>query len=241
MSRNQLNQRQRTANDPLPLGSFSQTSLRYLTGTLGPLSQVISGGYGGGTYNHWFKVTLSTPGWIIIAKGGPRPKYIQVSAYDLNRNPIESRGVFDANSVETVNSEGDIIHPYVGHVMSAGSDLYNVFNPARLDRGDDMYFPLGVGEYLLCISSTRNERLDYAVGIVIEVADPTPFLLLEDFSRILFEDIIAESAVLLDTTESYTGAEEHEHSLSEWQTAWNREHPIDSPFPEVFVPLTTRP
>lgn len=241
MSRNQSNQRQRTADNPLVLGSFSQTSLRYLTGTLGPLSQVISGGYGGGTYNHWFQINLITPGWIIIAKGGPRPKYIQVSAYDLNRNPVEGRGIFDGASISTIDGEGNIVYPYVGHVMAAGSDLYNSFNAQRLDRGDDMYYPLGAGQYLICISSTRNERLDYSVGIVIEVADPFPFLLLEDFSRLLLEDTAEESSILLDITGGYTGAEEHEHSLSEWTIAWNREHPADEPFPSVFVPLTTRP
>jgi hypothetical protein len=125
--------------------------------------------------------------------------------------------------------------------MNAQSDLYNFYDPRRLDKGDDRYYPLGIGEYLLCVSSTRNEPLDYAVAIVIEVADPTPVLLLEDYSRLLYEDISEESFVLADTTPNYTGAENHEHSLTEWQTAWRRERQDYAPFPEVLIPLTTKP
>ena len=239
MARNQSTQRQRTAQDPLLIGSFNETSIRYLQGSLGPKSQVIAGGYGGGTYNHWFKVQLETPAWLIIANGPPRPQYIQISAYDLNRNPIEGRGIFDDDSIPT-NEEG-AFYPYVGHVMGAQSDTYNFFDPRRLDRGDDRYYPLEIGAYLLCISSTRNEPLDYAVALVVEVADPTPVLLLEDYSRLLFEDTPDESFILADTTENYTGAEDHEHSLTEWQTAWRRERQDYVPFPEVLVPLTTKP
>ncbi len=148
---------------------------------------------------------------------------MQVSAYDINRNPIQGRMIFGADSI-TIEKDGSLFNPYVGHVMAAGSDLYNNYDPRRLDKGDDMYYPLGAGEYLICVSSTRNERLDYAVGIVVEVADPTPFILLEDFSRLLFEDTAEESSVLADVTLDYTGSEDHEHSLAEWETAWRREH-----------------
>jgi hypothetical protein len=202
-------------------------------------AQYSNGGFGGGTYNHWFKVKLEAPAWIIITKGPPRPKYIQVSPFDLNRNPIEGRSIFDADSV-SVSTDGELFYPYVGHVMNAQSDLYNLYDPRRLDKGDDRYYPLEIGEYLLCVSSTRNERIEYAVAIVIEVADPTPVLLLEDYSRLLYEDT-EESFVLMDTTPNYTGAEDHEHSLTEWKTAWRRERQDYVPFPEVLVPLTTKP
>jgi hypothetical protein len=52
--------------------------------------------------------------------------------------------------------------------MGAQSDLYNTFVPARLDRGDERYYPLEAGGYLLCVSTTRNELLDYEVGLVVE-------------------------------------------------------------------------
>ena len=188
MARNQTSQRQRTQDNPLNLGSFSQTSLRYLKGTLGPVSKVIgrsdtwdtsNGGFGGGTYNHWFKITLLSNAWIITAKGPPRPKYIQVSAYDLNQNPIQERAIFDADSVSELVG-GEVYYPYIGHVMGAQSDLYNTFNPNRLDRGDDRYFVLPPGSYLLCVSTTRNEPLEYALGLVIEIQDVDFELLLEN-------------------------------------------------------------
>jgi len=185
--RNGTAQRQRTKDNPLNLGSFDQTSLRYLRGTLGPVSKPIgradtwdtsNGGYGGGTYNHWFVINLLRNAWLITAKGPPRPKYIQVAAYDLNQNPIQERAIFDADSIPEL-VQGEVYYPYVGHVMNAQSNLYNNFNPNRLDKGDDRYFVLPPGSYLLCVSTTRNEPLAYELGLVIEIEDLEPELLLE--------------------------------------------------------------
>ena len=238
----QTSQRQRTKDNPLLLGDFTQTSVRYLTGKLGPLNQVVQGGYGGGTMNHWFRINIATPAWIITRKGGPRPDYIQLSAYDLNYNPIQGRMIFQQDSLQTTNSVGQVFYPYIGHVMNAGSDLYNTFDPQRIDKGDDLYYALEPGSYMLCVSSTRNEPLDYSLGIIIEVADLNPFLILEDFSYFLLEDSTGnDEFILCDLSEAYTGSEEHDHSLSEWQAAWFREHQDTDKFPELFVPLATRP
>lgn len=301
-------QRQRTQDNPLDLGRFNTTSLRYLKGSLGPKNQLIgrrdtnqtsNGGFGGGTYNHWFKVTLEAPAWIITVKGPPRPQYIQVSAYDLNQAPIEGRNIFDADSVTQVN-ENTVYHPYVGHIMSAQSDLYNNFAVKRLDRGDDRYFTLNPGSYLICVSTTRNEPLDYELGLVVEIEDTvlellletggqdkfvyensldvantlsigptfiadytlppgfngyTPFLAtinsgvtvtISDNSTWLIDQgqysptaFVNQDFIILDTTENYTGQDEHQHSLSEWQQAWERDHQQDDRFPAVFIPLTT--
>ena len=237
--RNQSTQRQKTQKNPLNLGTFSQLSLRNLKGKLGPENRVIgsadtgfisNGGFGGGTYNHWFKIGLLDPGWLIFAKGGERPKYINLSTYDLNLNPIESRNVFDADSV-VMQSNGSFYHPYVGHVMAAQSDLYNLYNPNRLDKGDDRYFPLEVGEYLLCISSTRNEPISYEVAMVVEFPVTEFFLDLEDYTYLLYEDTV-ESYVEADVTDSYQEVDLHNHSLSDWDTDL---------FPAVLVPLTTQP
>jgi hypothetical protein len=241
-------QRQRTKSDPLLLGSFSQLSVRKLTGTLGPKNQVIgradtnfisNGGFGGGTYNHWFQIDLVSPAWIIIAKGGPRPQYINVSTYDLNHNPIEGRSIFDRDSVsEQVN--GDIYYPYVGHVMNKQSDLYNTFDPARLDRGDDRYYPLDAGSYLMCVSTTRNEPLAYEVAFVVEFPTTMFEILLEDYAYLLYEDT-QESYVIADTVSDYVENDLHTHSLSDWDEAWQREHQQGVPFPAVLVPLATQP
>jgi hypothetical protein len=303
MSRSSVSQPQRTQNNPLSLGTFSQTSLRYLKGTLGPQWKVIgradtgqtsNGGIGGGTFNHWFVVTLAEPGWIILAKGPPRPNYIQISAYDLDKTPIQGNPIFQADSVE-VNTNGDIYIPYLDTVMSAQSDLYNTFNRTRLDRGDDRYYPLGAGSYLICISSTRNETLEYELGVVIEFPVDEAFFELEDvdgsvclqeteidaaeivgpilsnlvisvnsFSETSCEiasgvTVTVNSGVTWYIGERIPAADYdnykiilevgndayydtvHDHSLSEWQDAWEREHQDTDRFPELFVPLTNRP
>ena len=231
-------QRQRTSNDPLPLGSFSATSIRLLTGNLGPVSRPNRGGYGGGSFNHWFKVKLETAGWIILANGSTKPKFINISAYDLNKNPIEGRAIFQADSIDQFNSEGLRQYPYLGTVQGAQSDSYHTFDSRRLDRGDDRYFALPVGEYLICISSVRNEPIDYSVGVVVEISDPFPVLLLEDFTRLLFEDTDI-SNIVCDTTPNFTGDDAHDHSLTEWKSAWSRERQENEPFPEFLTAYTT--
>ena len=297
-------QRQRTQNNPLVIGSFGQTSLRLLTGTLGPLNQVVGragttqydyAGHGGGTMNHWFQINLLTPAWIITRKGGPRPNYIQVSAYDLNRNPIEGRMIFQADSIVTTH-EGAPFYPYLGNVMGAGSDLYNTFERLRLDKGNDLYFPLEVGSYLICVSSTRNERLDYTLGLVVEVPTNDMFLLLEDidenflvqettldlnntiiigpifnsnytlatnFNAYTFDEATinsgftvtipatstwyigfvspeADDKFSLEGGPGYDGSSVHEHSLTEWTDAWQRERSPGDPLPDLFLPLVNR-
>jgi hypothetical protein len=71
-------------------------------------------------------------------------------------------------------------YPFFGHVSQSNADLYNTFNSSRIDKGDEMYYPLNRGKYLICISSTRNEPIDYEVGIVIEPRDTEVFILCED-------------------------------------------------------------
>jgi hypothetical protein len=241
-------QRQRTKENPLLLGNFEQLSVRKLTGALGPQNKVVgrsdtrfnsNGGFGEGTYNHWFQINLLSPAWIILAKGGSRPQYINVSAYDLNLNPIEGRAIFDSDSVsEQVN--GDIYHPYVGHVMNKQSNLYNQFFPNRLDKGDERYYPLGAGSYLLCVSTTRNEPLPYEVCLVVEFPTKIFDLLLEDYNYLLYEDVL-ESYIVADTVNEYVETGIHAHSLFEWDEAWKREHQQGDPFPTPLVPLTTQP
>ena len=192
MTRSQEAQRQRNQNNPLVLGSFDTTSLKYLKGRLGPANQLVgradtsqqsNGGFGGGTYNHWFQVNLKRNAWIIVAKSGPRPNYIQTSVYDLDKKPIEGRGIFQSDSV-SVSSGTGVFYPYLGTVMGAQSDLYNTFAPGRLDRGDERYYPLNAGGYLICISTTRNELLDYEVGLVVEFPITEMFIALEEENEI---------------------------------------------------------
>ena len=303
MSRSQATQPQRTQNNPLVLGSFSTTSVRRLRGSLGPKYQVVgradtryesNGGFGGGTYNHWFQINLEKPAWIIITKGPPRPKYIQVSAYDLNKTPFQGDPIFDADSIR-IQNDGTVYIPYLNTVTSSQSDLYNQFSNLRLDRGDERYYPLAVGSYLICVSSTRNEPIDYEVAVVVEFTPTEGFMALEDDDGALFitetkitveslqspvtVDVtlpalagaftntlceinsgvtvtIPETAtwligfadddgrvpgdqVLLEPVEGYYDTV-HDHSLSEWRTAWTQSHQDTDPFPDILIPLTNR-
>jgi hypothetical protein len=180
MSRNTLSlQNTRSVNNPFKLGTFSRTSLRYLTGKLGARNRVIKDGYGEGEYNHWFEISITEPAWIIAIKDGPRPKHINIGAFDLNRNPIEGRSIFDADSVAIENTVGKF-YPYLGTVMGAQSSIENNFNRLRLDRGDERYFPLAPGAYLLCVSATRHELIDYGVGLVVEFPSTFVLIALED-------------------------------------------------------------
>jgi hypothetical protein len=188
VARSQETQRQRSQNNPLLLGSFDTTTLKYLKGKLGPLNQLVgyadtnqqsNGGFGGGTYNHWFRIDLKSSAWIIVAKAGPRPTYIQTSVYDLNKNPIEGRSIFQADSIQTFEN-GEVFYPYLNTVMGAQSNLYSTFTLDKLDCGDERYYTLEPGGYLLCISTTRNEILEYEVGLVIEFPITQLFIALED-------------------------------------------------------------
>jgi hypothetical protein len=247
VARSQGAQRQRNQDNPLVLGSFATTSIRYLKGTLGPVNQVVgradtnqqsNGGYGGGSYNHWYQVNLQTNAWIIVVKAGSRPKYIQTTVYDLNRQPIEGRSIFQADSVSIPNKLSTY-YPYNSTAMGAQSDLYNISDIWRLDKGDERYYPLETGAYLICVSTTRNEPLPYEVGVVVEVTKKEAFIQLEDNETDLFitEDgftFLAEpgSDAYFDTV--------HDHSLSEWRESWEATHQDTDKFPEAFVPYTNR-
>jgi hypothetical protein len=122
--------------------------------------------------------------------------------------------------------------------MDAQSDLYNTFDPNRLDKGDERYYPLPQGTYLLCVSTTRNEPLSYEVAVVLEFVSGDFNLLLENFAYILLEN---DDFILNDHTETYVGQDAHDHSLAEWETAWQREHQADDKFPTFLVPFATVP
>ena len=174
MTNPNLSQRERSQFNPLNLGKFDRTSLRFLTSTLGMRSQIIQGGVGNNTYNNWFQVTLEKAGWIILIKGGTvlstsnttgQNLYqdvnsrLMLAVYDQNRNPIQGR---------IIQQEPDA---YRGNVAGAQSDLYNTFDSNRFDKGDEMFYELEPGNYLICVSATRNEEFNYGVGLVIDIND----------------------------------------------------------------------
>ena len=127
-------------------------------------SNIIRGGYGNNTYNNWFQVRLTDEAWIILIKAGSKlatentipaqqirsqtNNRFEFSVYDLNQVPIEGRSILD-NPFE-----------FRGQVAGAESDLYNTPNSqqgyALNSRGDEMFFPLAPGNYLICISVSKS-------------------------------------------------------------------------------------
>lgn len=230
-----LSQRERSKNNPLNLGTFSQTSLRLLTGSLGPKSEIIQGGYGNDTYNHWFQVNLNSPAWIIAIKAGSilstesldpatngsrlEKSRFQIAFYDQNKTPIQQQYINEYNT------------NYWRYVANSQSDLYNTTG----EVGDERFLFLGKGSYLLCISAVRNEAMKYAVGLVMQFPSVgNNVLITEDSSQtpIIQETVEDENLILLDSTEEWDITEQ-ESNLVDWQVAWARENP--GPFPAFFA------
>ena len=117
--------------------------------------------------------------------------------------------------------------------------IYNTFDLSRLDRGDERYYPLSAGSYLLCISTTRNELINYEIGLVIEFAPTELFIALEPFNNSLF---LTEDEFLIITDQEKDNFKAfHDHSLSTWQESWESTHQDTDKFPPAFIPFTNRP
>ena len=184
MSNPSVSQRERSQYNPLNLGTFDQTSLRVLTGSLGMRSQIVQGGYGNYTYNHWFQVTVPRPAWIICIKAGTKLTTSPVTPPNRFQD-IDSRFDVGVYAQDYSPLQGRMIlqepEQYFGHVAGAQSDLYNTYNPNASNEGNELFYELTPGNYLICVSATRNEPFDYALGLVIEFADDEEnFILTED-------------------------------------------------------------
>ena len=220
-------QRERSQYNPLNLGHFSQTSVRYITSVLGMRSQIIEGGVGNNTYNNWFQVSIDQPAWIILIKAGTVlntsttttvqnhnqgiHKRMEVAVYAQDYSPIQQRYI-----AQIVDPPG-----YRGRAAGAQSDLYNTFEPKRFDQGNELVYELLPGRYLICVSATSNEEFRYGLGMVIQFPqNDENFILLEDSSiayllqenevnvpgEAPFIEIISPITfdITLDTTSAYT-------------------------------------
>tara|TARA_S200002703_G_scaffold21848_1_gene18467 strand:+ start:7912 stop:8763 length:852 start_codon:yes stop_codon:yes gene_type:complete len=272
-------QRGRNANNPFPLGTFDQLTLRVLTGDLGPVYKPVgfsdtlrnsNGGMGGGTYNNWFQITLAAPAWIILTKGPFKPRDLNISVYDTNQQQKVGRIIFQKERISTkivtrnfnINPESVTIslpretrmsyedwekalaeeifyyYPFQDTVAAEGSDLYNTFESNRIDKGDEMFYPLPVGKYLVCISMTRNEPRPYEVGVVIETEEDVVNINCEDESIVNLG--LEEDCDLLGDTNPGFFNTFHDHSLSQWQSAWRRDNKPNSQLPLIFYPLLNK-
>lgn len=200
---------------------------------------------------------------------------------------------------QSLSGETFNYYPYFDTVAATGSDLYNKYEAYRLDKGDEMYYPLPVGRYLICISMTRNEPRSYEVGMVIEPKDDIIFILCEDtpvvnlgleerlggannfnipspvtsgvvipsgsnaFSNILCaieapagQVTVTNPQQWLITIDPGSGSTFsgnflgeappeffdtfHDHSLSDWTAAWQRDNRPTDQLPVIFIPLVNR-
>ena len=192
-----LDQSHRNIHNPLPLGRFDQTSLRLLQGEFRNLYKptgvpaynadlvrnATPYGVGGGTRSAFFEIELAAPAWVLVAKGGQFPNYIQTSVYTSFPQPLQGRAIHDADSI-TIEGESRVYIPFLDTVFGTQSDLYNYFNPDRLDNGNTTYYPLTAGKYIICISTLRTEPINYEVGLVIEFSPDEIFIICEDTSDI---------------------------------------------------------
>lgn len=200
---------------------------------------------------------------------------------------------------QSLSGETFYYYPYFDHIAAAGSDLYNTYENYRLDKGDEMYYPLPPGRYLICISMTRNEPRSYEVGMVIEPKDDEVFILCEDtlvvnlgleesqggannfnipspvtsgvvipsganaYSNVLCAVEAPGGSVTvtnpqswlislspnpeLEASGNFLGEAPpeffdtfHDHSLTDWTTAWQRDNKPSDPLPALFIPLLNR-
>ena len=230
-----VSQRERSKNNPLNLGTFSQTSLRLLIGSLGPKSEIIEGGYGNNTYNHWFQINLNSRAWIIAIKAGSilstesldpaknggrvEKSRFHIAFYNQNKTPIQQ---------QYINEYGS---NYWRYVANSQSDLYNTTG----ETNDERFILLEKGSYLLCISAMRNEAMKYAVGLVVQFPSiGVSSLLTEDNQDNQETFFIQEddNIIMLDSTEEWDILNQ-DSNLIDWRAAWARENP--GQFPAFFA------
>ena len=107
---------------------------------------------------------------------------VLIFLFTLDYSPIEGRSVLQEPE------------RFFGYVAGAESDLYNTFNPKLDSQGNEMFYELTPGNYLVCVSATRNEPFDYALGLVVEFADNEEnFILTEDQSPSATSFVLQES------------------------------------------------
>ncbi|QDP62748.1 MAG: hypothetical protein Tp158DCM1229571_62 [Prokaryotic dsDNA virus sp.] len=165
-------------NKTFDLGKFNKTSLRLLQGTLQALHEVQSNGYGGGNTNHCYKLVLEESAWILVVKGGKNPTYYSVTPLDGNTVPIEARYILQSDTLDPKAFDDQISY--------ALSDTYNTFDPLRIDKNNELYLALKPGVYYLIVFNTRNEPLDYEIGVIVETKETFGFIQTEESEGELF-------------------------------------------------------
>jgi len=180
--------------------------------------------------NIFQKDTISTQ--QVVENFNLDPASLTISLNSLQRE-------FFVNWSKTLSGETFYYYPYFDTVAAAGSDLYNTYEAQRIDKGNELYFTLPVGKYLICISATKNEPRPYEVGLVIEPKDDIVFLLCEDTPIVNIGLEQTSGNFLGDTGPGFFDTF-HDHSFTDWQAAWRRDNRPTDQLPYLFYPLLNK-
>jgi hypothetical protein len=236
-----MTQRSRSYHDPLDLGLYDRTSIRYIKGRIGAENKgqtafrCTNDGASNAFQNVWFKVTITDPGYLIFLKDDNRDKRF----YSVNVYTADSERRQLAYPMLT----GDVCRKFDNMVAGFSSDLYNISDqrPELRDRNRTSLFPLPKGSYVINISTQRWDMFRYGVYMILEMPTQTGYLELETETNSMREFALQEATTqnvpkffLLE--DAVVGVlqpvrERSDHDERELRGAW-RESFKDVPFPK---------
>jgi len=175
-----MTQRGRSYYSPLDLGTFDQTSIRYLQGRLGAENKGQAGfrstndGTANAYMNVWFQITLTTEAYLILIKENKRQRRnYNVSVYPKNLEHNQLSYPMKVNGADSF---------YSSVVAGYTSDLYNIIDDqSKLkDKNRTSLYPLKPGTYVINFSTQRWDVFQYGVYLIIEAPFQSGYLQLED-------------------------------------------------------------
>ena len=239
-----MTQRGRSYHDPLDLGTFSQTSIRYLQGRLGAENKGQAGfrstndGTANAYMNVWFQVTLTKEAYLILLKENQRQRRnYNVSVYpkDLEHNQLSYP--MKVNGTDSF---------YNSVVAGYTADLYNIIDDQSSfkDKNRTSLYPLKPGTYVINISTQRWDIFKYGLYLIIEAPFQSGYIQLEAEEDAITSYLEQEQSLVSNpliflleyTIEARVPLvrELTEHSERTFRIAWQQYNPKQS-FPAELV------
>lgn len=234
-------QRSRSYYNPIDLGRFSRTSIRYLTGRIGAENKgqaqfrCDNSGASFAFQNVWFGFRLDAPSYVILVQDSTNSRtnrFIDLTLYDTKK---ERKSMGHPILFDGMNSY------YRGMVAGSQCDLYNVLDQRQAadDQDRTSLLPLPKGNYVLGASTQRWDQIRYGIYMIIETPITSGFILLENepTTKGYIEQEVSTSFIpayfLLEDAslgEVDTVRRTDIHDYREWQEAWTDVYP-GKPFP----------
>jgi hypothetical protein len=179
MDNQYLSQRTKSYHNPLHLGVFGETSIRYLQGRLGAENKGQAGfrstndGTANAFMNVWFMLSLTKESYLILIKENERQRRnYNVSVYRQDQEHNQLSYPFKLNEADNF---------YNSVVAGSTSDLYNIIDDQSelKDKNRTSLYPLPPGNYVINISTQRWDMFRYGVYLIIEAPFQTGYLELE--------------------------------------------------------------